>query len=133
MSIKRFNPTRTSGGFSACHVGPVHRTSLVARAACPCGLTWSFGGGRRMYRFSSKLGVWNSRKAPQVVAVEPWANDYTLLPDEKLEIVAFGEAAVPWFNVVEWDGTTQVYCEDTVDFKVLQGDRELECGHQRQS
>jgi hypothetical protein len=31
-----------------------------------------------MYLFSSKLGVWNSRKAPQVVAVEPWTNDYTL-------------------------------------------------------
>ena len=83
------------------------------------------------YQFSAKLGVWNARKAPQVVAVEPWANDYTLLPDEKLEIIAFGDTTVPWFNVVEWDGTTQVYCENTVDFKVVQGDRELECGHQR--
>lgn len=86
-----------------------------------------------MYPFCSKLGVWNSRKAPQVVEVEPWANDYTLLPDETLEIVAFGEKAVPWFNVVEWDGATQVYCEDTDDFKVIQGNRELECGHQRQA
>jgi hypothetical protein len=33
--------------------------------------------------------------------VEPWANDYTLLPEEELEIVAFGDDAVPWFNVVE--------------------------------
>ena len=86
-----------------------------------------------MYRHSSKLGIWNSRTVPQVVAIEPWANDYTLLPGEKLTIVAFRGEAVPWFNVVEWDGTSQVYCEDTVDFKVLQGDRELECGHQRQS
>jgi hypothetical protein len=86
-----------------------------------------------MHRFSAKLGVWNSRKAPQVVAVEPWGNDYTLLPGEKLEVVAFGESAMPWFNVVEWDGATQVYCEDMVDFKVVQGDRELECGHQRQA
>ena len=91
------------------------------------------GHRRRMYPYSSKLGVWNARKAPQVVAVEPWANDYTLLPDERLEVIAFGDTAVPWFNVVEWDGTTQVYCEDTADFKVVQGDRELECGHQRQS
>jgi hypothetical protein len=86
-----------------------------------------------MYRFSSKLGVCNSRKAPQLVFVEPWANDYTLLHDEELEIVAFGETAVPSFTVVEWDGATQVYCNDTVDFKVVQGDRELECGHQRQA
>jgi hypothetical protein len=40
---------------------------------------------------------------------------------------------VPWFIVVEWDGITQVYCEDAADFKVVQGDRELECGHQRQA
>lgn len=86
-----------------------------------------------MYPYSSKLGVLNARKSPQVVAVEPWANDYTLLHDEELEVIAFGDAAVPWFNVVEWDGTTQVYCEDTVDFKVVQGDRELACGHQRQA
>lgn len=86
-----------------------------------------------MYPFRSKLGIWNSRKAAQVVGIEPWANDYTLLPGEKLEVIAFGETRVPWFNIVEWDGTTQVYCEDTVDFKVVQGDRVLECGYQRQS
>jgi hypothetical protein len=86
-----------------------------------------------MYPYNSKLGVRNSRKAPQVVAVEPWGNDYTLLPDEELEVIAFGDSAVPWFNVVEWDGATQVYCYGTVDFKVVQGDRELECGHQRQA
>lgn len=94
---------------------------------------YKFGHLHRMYPYSSKLGVSNSRKAPQVVAVEPWATDYTLFPDEELEVIAFGESAVPWFNVVERDGTTQVYCENTVDFKVVQGDRELECGHQRQA
>jgi hypothetical protein len=83
--------------------------------------------------FISKLGICNSRKAPQIVAVEPWANDYTLMPGEELQIVAFGKKAVPWFNVVEWDGTTQIYCEETDDFKVMQHDRQLECGHQRQS
>ena len=86
-----------------------------------------------MYLFSSKLGVWNARKAPQVVAVEPWANDYTLLPDEKLAVIAFGKLRTPWFNIVESDGTTQVYCEDADNFKVVQGERELGCGHQRQA
>src|SRR6516164_7309542 len=86
-----------------------------------------------MYRFSSKLGIWNTRKATLVVVVEPWARDYTLLPEEKLEVMAFGDTSVPWFNVVERDGTTEIYCEDTSDFKVVQGDRELQCGHQRQS
>lgn len=86
-----------------------------------------------MNRFSAKLSVCNSRKAPQVVAVEPWANDCTLLPDEDLEIIAVGDSAAPWLNQAEWDGMTQVNCKDTVDFKVVQGDRELECGHQRQT
>lgn len=86
-----------------------------------------------MNRFTTKIGIANSRSGPQIVAVEPWANDYTLFPGEELVILAFGNAAAPWFNIVEWDDTTQVYCEDTADFKVMQGDKELECGHQRQA
>jgi len=74
----------------------------------------------------------NSRTKPQIVAVEPWANDYTLLPGEELEIVAFGDVEMPWFHVVEWDGASQVYCNETSDFKVFQKGVELECGHNRQ-
>src|SRR5262245_54840965 len=85
-----------------------------------------------MNPYSAKLGGSNSRGKPQVVAVEPWGSDYTLLPGEELSVVAFGDLAVPWFHIVEWDSTTQVYCEDTADFKVMQGDRELECRHNRQ-
>jgi hypothetical protein len=84
-----------------------------------------------MYQRQSKLAVSNSRDEPHVVIVEPWATDYTLLPSEDLVVVAFGHSAVPWFYIVECDGATQVYCEDTAEFKVLQGDRELECGHNR--
>jgi len=80
----------------------------------------------------AKLGVRNSRKQPQVVIVEPDANDYTLLPGQELQIIAFGDVAQPWFNIVEWDGTTQVYLEDAVDYKVMQGIQELLCGHNRQ-
>ena len=85
-----------------------------------------------MSRYKSKLGVSNSRGKPHVVVVEPWANDYTLLSGEQLEIVAFGDTAVPWFDVVEWDGAAQVYCNATVDFRVLQGGVGLQCGHNRQ-
>jgi hypothetical protein len=81
---------------------------------------------------TSKIVVRNSRANPQRVAVEPWANDYTLLPGEELVVIAFGDSAVPRFHVVEWDGTTQIYCEESSDFKVMQGDVELECGHNRQ-
>ena len=86
-----------------------------------------------MYAFSNKLGISNSRTVPRIVAVEPWADDYTLLPGEELVVIAYGKNTVPWFYIVEWDDTTQVYCQETADFKVMQGERELECGHNRQS
>jgi hypothetical protein len=85
-----------------------------------------------MHQYTAKLGLNNARERPQVVAVEPWANDYTLLPGEELEIIAFGDSSCPWFYVVEWDGTSQVYCNDTDDFKVMQSGIELQCGHNRQ-
>jgi len=86
-----------------------------------------------MYKFTAKLEVSNFRKLPQIVVVEPWANDYTLLPGEELVIVAFDDRQVPWFHVREWDGTTQVYVQVGADFKVWQGKNELQCGHNRQT
>lgn len=81
----------------------------------------------------AKLFISNKRDIPHVVAVEPWGEDFTLLPGETLEVVAFGVEATPWFHLVEWDGESQVYCEETLDFKVLQCGVQLECGHNRQS
>jgi hypothetical protein len=69
-----------------------------------------------MYPYRSKLGLSNRRDAPQVVAAEPWAEDFTLMPGEELEVIAYGSEAMPWFHVVEWDGTSQVYCEACASF-----------------
>jgi hypothetical protein len=85
-----------------------------------------------MELYRSKLGISNSRGSPQVVVVEPWAEDFTLMPGEGLEIVALGETEAPWFHVREWEGTSQVFCECTSDFEVLQKGVRLECGHERQ-
>lgn len=82
--------------------------------------------------FTSKVQIVNRRSAPQVIVVEPWAPDYTLLPGEKLQIVALSETTPQWFEIEVCEGTTRVSCEDSDDFKVLQSERELECGHQRQ-
>ena len=84
-----------------------------------------------MQPYCSKLGISNSRKTPLEVLVEPWAFDYTLMSGEELQIVAFGESNAPYFNLTEWDDSIQVWCEATDSFQVMQGDRELECGHQR--
>jgi hypothetical protein len=81
----------------------------------------------------STYRVSNDRLVPHVVAVEPWGEDFTLLPGEALEIHAVGKDLEPRFELVEWGEATQVYCENTDDFKVMQGDSQLACGHQRQA
>lgn len=69
---------------------------------------------------------------PHAVWVEPWCEDHTLLPHEELTIVARGPQTVPWFHLVESEGATQVYCMDTDNFEVFQGDRPIARGHKRQ-
>jgi hypothetical protein len=75
-----------------------------------------------MPSYTSKLQVQNRRGSPHVVAVEPWGEDFTLHLGEELEITATGDDQTPSFVLVEWDGSSQVYCNDTDDFKVMQGD-----------
>lgn len=84
-----------------------------------------------MAEFTTKLGISNRRSRSWVVYVEPWGEDYTLLPGESLEILAQGEGAMPWFNVVERDNATQVYFEETNDWSVYCEGRPVECGHNR--
>lgn len=84
------------------------------------------------YPFTARFGVENKRKVYHEVHVEPWACDYTLMPEEKLEILAFGNDAIPWFEAVEWDRASQIYCYNANDFKVVQNGIELELGHNRQ-
>ncbi len=82
----------------------------------------------------SKIGISNHCNNPRsrVVYVEPWGEDYTLLPNEKLEIIAQpSDDIAPWFYIVESDVYTQVYCEATCDFEIWQEGQRLECGHNR--
>jgi hypothetical protein len=84
--------------------------------------------------YSIRLGVWNLTDRPRIVWVEPWARDYTLLPKEKLEIVAHSETEPPRFNVLEHEYSTGVYLEGgTSDYDVFQDGNRIECGHQRQA
>lgn len=85
-------------------------------------------------QFVSRILVANQSRSGQarVVYVEPWGRDYTLLTGQELEISAFGDKRLPWFAIVEWDGETQVYCEDAWEAVVRQAGEELQCGHNRQ-
>lgn len=82
---------------------------------------------------SARLRVHNSTPMPRIVWVEPWGEDYTLLPGEELEIMARNEAEQPYFTLVEWPQSTQVYLEGVSDdYEVLQDGSRLGCGHNRQ-
>ncbi len=79
-----------------------------------------------------KFQVHSRRTAPHVVAVEPWGADYTLLPGESLEVVAFGDEVVPTFELVECNDCSQVYCNDALTYEVMQNGVVIPCGHNRQ-
>jgi hypothetical protein len=86
-----------------------------------------------MTALSAKLGVSNQTKQPRIVWVEPWAEDFTLLPGEELEIVCRGDTEQPWFCVVENQDSTQVYVESGGYPDVLQNGQRLKCGYNRQA
>ena len=85
-----------------------------------------------MTKFSARLGIWNSTKRLRIVWVEPWAEDYTLLPEEKLEIAVVDDLVQPWFCVVEWENSSQVYIQTmSSEYEVTQDGKRLQCGHNR--
>jgi hypothetical protein len=86
-----------------------------------------------MADFVAKLGVQNRTQKPRIIWVEPWGEDFTLLPGEELLVVGRHESEQPWYFVIEWDESSQVYLEAANDFEVVQNGIRLECGHKRQA
>jgi hypothetical protein len=87
-----------------------------------------------MGNLSARIQVQNSTEKPRIVWVEPWAEDFTLLAGEELEIIAHSTTEQPWFYVVECPESTQVYLEGvSKDYEVLQNGIHLECGHNRKA
>jgi hypothetical protein len=97
---------------------------------------------------TARITVRNDADNPRIIWLEPLTEDFTLLPGEELEIVARDDSEQPWFALVEWPDSTQVYIEGiSLDFRdgaracqqligsyeVLQGGKRLECGHNRKA
>ena len=82
---------------------------------------------------TSIFPVSNSRSVPHLISVEPWGADYTLLPGESMEVIAYGDIRAPWFELVEGSRHSQVFCESAVTFEVMQNGVVLECGHNRET
>jgi hypothetical protein len=85
-----------------------------------------------MAKFSAKIEVSNETKEPRIVWLEPWAEDYTLLPNEELQILAHSESEQPWFHVVVGEKHTQVYLQTGDMAEVFQNGNPLSCGHKRE-
>jgi len=86
-----------------------------------------------MAKFTGKIGVSNNTKRPRIVWLEPWGEDYTLLPGEQLDIVCHDDSEQSWFHVVEHEESTQVYVEGGGYPDVIQSGQRLACGHNRQA
>jgi hypothetical protein len=82
------------------------------------------------------MDVANDSTKPMTLWVEPWAHDFTLEPGESFTLAATSGAQEPYF-AQRIDGNTSditIYIEGPRDisFVVLKGQRELQCGHNRQ-
>jgi hypothetical protein len=86
---------------------------------------------------SNKIAIQNSTNGPMVVWVEPWGGDFTLLPNEVIEIKVDSDKCMPWFNLIEHQQETQVYVEgpNPMDtrFTVVQDGKQLAAGHNRRA
>jgi hypothetical protein len=79
-----------------------------------------------------KLHVTNDLPAVITLWLEPWGEDYIMLPDETFEVVAKGTAAEFYFHVIYNAADIKVYAEGSCDaISMFQDGRQLECGHNR--
>ncbi|MAT72625.1 MAG: hypothetical protein CMJ58_24340 [Planctomycetaceae bacterium] len=87
-----------------------------------------------MQRVSS-IEIYNDRPRPHIVWIEPWGEDYTMLPKEKLvaSTMVSDTDQGPWFAMVETDGNTQLYVERGDYPEVLIDGAKVDCGHNRQA
>ncbi len=59
----------------------------------------------------AKFGVTNDKRTALIVCVEPWGDEFTLQPDEPLEILAMFDSREPRFHVRELEHGTWIWIE----------------------
>lgn len=80
-----------------------------------------------------RIGISNGSDRPRIVCIEPWGEDYTLLPQETLELISWG-ASKPYFILNESNEVTRVWLEGDIEgYEVTQNASRIHCGHQRQA
>jgi hypothetical protein len=79
--------------------------------------------------------IHNDRSRPYLVWIEPWGEDYTLLPQQRLIVTSTVSSPIdrPAFALVESDTGTQLYIETGNYPELLVDGIPVVCGHSRQA
>jgi hypothetical protein len=72
----------------------------------------------------------NRAETPHTYWIEPWAHDFTLLRDERIEL-RISSTSEPLVELIHGTTDTQIYLNDN-DWSMLQDGQELPLGHNRQ-
>ena len=79
-----------------------------------------------------KIKVTNDRATFVTLWLEPWGEDYGMLPGDEFEVVAEDAGEGFYFHVVNAEKGTKLYAEgDVTQITVYQRGAELSCGHNR--
>ncbi len=80
-----------------------------------------------------KLSFSNDLSSPVTLWLEPWGEDYVMLPAQTFEVVAQGTTEGFYFHVAYRAENIQIYAEGSSEsVLILQNGELLECGHNRQ-
>src|SRR3954449_2065749 len=66
------------------------------------------------------LTIQNAAGQLRTVRFEPWAREFTTVPDEKLEVIVRVASGTPSLRVVEASNTTLIYTEECDSVDVVQ-------------
>jgi hypothetical protein len=75
--------------------------------------------------------VTNDHKTPVTLWIEPWGEDYTLLPNETVDLVAEAYSEEFYLHWVVSEGKILIYAEgdQAASVSVHQAGNRLQCGH----
>jgi hypothetical protein len=83
--------------------------------------------------YQGRLSLTNDTALPRILWVEPWAEDYTALPGQTLELYVWGPSPA-CFDAVYYSEGLQVYIEhEGTRFEVWHDGKRVESGFNRQA
>jgi hypothetical protein len=81
----------------------------------------------------SSIRISNDQGVPVTVWLEPWGEDYTLLPGEEYRFTALGAGPEFYFHLSWQARDLQLYPEgEFQDVTAQHGEMEIYCGHHRE-